>query len=135
MTIDWARAHALTVRLFMGDTVVNWILGIALSLFPGRVSRLLTAGRGVPVWVYVVIGAGFLLFAVWQSWILGRRYLERAALRFAAAMALGPVVGLTAALLWPGLDLRPLWRAVLWVGDAYMAFLGVWYLLVAARRR
>jgi hypothetical protein len=118
-------------RLFFGDMLLNWCLGAALTFFPAATDHLIgTSPVAAPVF-YTVIGVLFLLFAAWQTTVIARRRMGPPALIFAAVMAEGPVVLLTAALLFIDLPLRPGWRAALWAGNVYMLFLGVWYLFVA----
>ncbi len=130
------RAHDFTLnRLFLGDTLLNWFLGIGLTAWPAFVDRLVgSAGMPImPLMVYRAIGVIFLLFATWQTIIIARRKLGPAALIFACLMAEVPVVLLAVALLYMDLPLRPVWRAILWVGNGYMLFLGAWYLFLARR--
>lgn len=126
------RAREFTIkRLFLGDTLLNWFLGGMMTFFPALVDRLLGSGRLLPVPVYQVFGAGFLLFAAWQTWILARRRMGAWALIFAGIMALGPFIGLTIALVFVDFALYPGWRIALWVGNLYMLVLGIWYLYLA----
>jgi hypothetical protein len=110
--------------------VLNVTLGAALLTLPGAADRTLGQSPLLPLLAYRVIGIGFLGFAGWQWTVLRRSSLSAGALLFAALMALIPAVVLGAALL-AGFDLRPAWRTILWVGNIYMALLGVWYLYLA----
>ena len=130
------RARNFTLnRLFLGDMLLNWFLGIVLIAFPTFVDRLVGAAGTpiVPLMVYRAIGTIFLLFATWQTVVIARQKLGLAALVFACLMAEVPVVLLTIALVYMDLPLRPVWRAILWVGNGYMLFLGAWYLFLARR--
>nr|MBN1229184.1 hypothetical protein [Anaerolineae bacterium] len=117
-------------RLFFGDTLLNWFLAFVLIIFPGLVDRVLGRERLAPPLVYMLIGAGYLLFAAWQTYHVAQSRLGAPALYFAAAMAEGPVVLLTIILLM-ALPFRLGWRIVLWIGNIYMLLLGVWYIYVA----
>lgn len=130
------RAYDFTLnRLFAGDTILNWFLGALMTFFPRFVDRVLIKDPPMlPAVFYIVVGIIFLAFAAWQSFIVAiQKRLGPPALIFAAVMALVPVVLLTAALVFLALPLKPFWRAVLWVGDVYMLFLGAWYLYLAHR--
>jgi hypothetical protein len=110
---------------------LNWFLGCVLFLFPSRLDSLLGQRLLLPLLIYWVIGGGFLLFAAWQSVVVIRQQLGSTALIFAALMAEIPVVLLTITLIYLHSDLRPMWRAVLWIGDGYMLLLGAWYVFLA----
>jgi hypothetical protein len=118
-------------RLIFGDMILNWFLGIVLTLLPGLADRVLGQANLLPFIVYRIIGIIFLGFAAWQTSLVVRGRCGPFDLYFAAAMAEGPVVLLTAALLFMSLALRPVARVVLWIGDIYMLFLGGWYIFVA----
>lgn len=118
-------------RLIFGDMILNWFLGIVLALLPGLADRVLGQANLLPLIIYRAIGIGFLLFAAWQTSLVVRGRCGPLDLYFAAAMAEGPVVLLTAALLFMSLALRPFARVALWIGDIYMLFLGGWYIFVA----
>jgi hypothetical protein len=140
MDIDAQKAHDFTLkRLFLGDTGLNWVVAVALLGFPSTADHVLGAETIAPPGVYRVIGAGFLLFAAWQTVIELRREMRPPALYFAAFMAEAPVVLLTVILAFMDLPFRPIWRALLWAGNIYMLLLGVWYIfvgrLVARRAR
>lgn len=126
------RARWLTVhRIILGDMLLNWLLGAALLAFPQGVDRLIGQAPVLPVPVYRLLGAAFVLFAAWQTWVVRQGKIGPAGLIFAALMALIPFVLLTIALVFVDLPLRPLWRIILWAGNIYMFGLGSWYLTLA----
>lgn len=129
------RAHDFTLnQLFLGDTILNWVLGVVLTFFPRGVDRVLsTAPPMLPAIVYTAIGIGFFFYAAWQTVILVRQQMGPPALIFAAVLALIPFLGLTAALVFMGLPLKTGFRILLWVGNIYMLLLGIWYLYLASR--
>jgi hypothetical protein len=128
------KATRLTLRyLFPGDAALNWFLGCVLVFFPSAVDDLLGRHPLAPKLVYQAIGGGFLLFAAWQMVVIIRRRLGPGGLVFAALMAEVPVVALTIVLVFMNLDLFPIWRVVLWLGNGYMLALGMWYLFLARR--
>lgn len=120
-------------RLFPADAALNYLLGLALLISPALWGRLLALRPELPGWLYRGLGLGFLAFALWQSLALRKAQLSRADLVFASALALGPVLALSAALLAPHFDLNPVARAVLWIGDLYMLGLGAWYAWLSLR--
>jgi hypothetical protein len=119
-------------RLIFGDMILNWFLGLILTLLPGLADRVLGQANVLPFIVYRIIGIIFLAFAAWQTSLVMRGQLRPFDLFFAAALAEIPVVLLTIALLYMKLPLRPGARIVLWIGDIYMLFLGGWYIFVAS---
>jgi hypothetical protein len=133
--MDLEKAKKFTLnRLFLGDTVLNWLLGFALLLFPQKIDDLLGRALLFPPAFYTVVGAVFLAFAAWQTFIIVRKKeLDVSALVFAAIMAEAPTVLLTIALIYLPLALKPGWRVVLWIGDVYMFVLGCWYFLLTQR--
>jgi hypothetical protein len=125
-------ALQFTRRLFVGDTILNWFLGVLLVALPAVVDRMLGTQPLLPPWVYRLVGVGFLGFAAWQTTVMvRRRSFAPGQLIFAALMAEGPVVLLTVALVWMALPLDPVWRIALWIGNIYMLLLGVWYFFLA----
>ncbi len=127
--MDLEKAKKFTLnRLFLGDTVLNWLLGFALLLFPQKIDDLLGRAFLFPSVFYTVVGAVFLAFAAWQTFIIVRKKeLGVPALIFAAIMAEAPTVLLSIALIYLPLALYPAWRVVLWIADVYMFVLGCWY--------
>jgi hypothetical protein len=130
MSVDGARQFTLNI-LFRADTILNWLLGCVLVFFPSMVDDIIGRQLLAPPLVYQAIGAGFLVFAAWQTVRVIGRQLGIGALVFAAFMAEIPVILLTAALVFMNLDLEPVWRLVLWLGNVYMLILGVWYIFLA----
>ncbi|MBN1123200.1 MAG: hypothetical protein JXJ17_19160 [Anaerolineae bacterium] len=127
--MDLEKAKAFTLnRLFLGDTILNWVLGLALLLLPRKIDGLLGSSLLFPSVFYTVVGAVFLAFAAWQTFIVVRKKeLRVPALVFAAIMAEAPTVLLTIALIYMPLALKPGWRVVLWIANVYMFILGCWY--------
>ena len=125
------RLNNLTV---IGDNILNWFLGIALSFFPAIVIAGLSDQAILPESIIRIVGIIFLLFASWQIWsIKTRRINQPSSLIFAALMAVIPVILLTAALIFLGDALITFWRIILWAGNIYMLFLSAWYLFLARR--
>src|SRR5687767_15128673 len=87
------RAHDFTVyRIILGDMVLNWVLAVALMVFPGWVDNILGQSPILPPMIYRMIGLLFALFAAWQTWIVTRGKISVSGLVFAAVMALVPVI-------------------------------------------
>jgi len=133
--MDIQQANSVFKRVFMGDTILNWMLGILLVLLARIIDGILGQSPILPVIVYQVIGAIFLLYAAWQTLVLVRRQIGPGGLIFAAVMAEAPVLILTIALLFMALPLKPAWRIILWVGNIYMLGLGAWYLSLTTMLR
>jgi hypothetical protein len=113
MTVE--RMKALTVRwIITGDMYLNWALGALLAFVPGVAERAMSTGPLLPGLIWRVIGAIFLLFAAWQTWVVRRGEIGASGLVFASLMALVPVALLTIGLVcvmcgtigqrpsWPG---------------------------------
>ncbi len=133
MDLDKAKAFTLN-RLFLGDAILNWLLGFALLLLPREIDNLLGTSLLFPPVFYTVVGAVFLAFAAWQTFVNVRvKKLGIPALVFAAILAEAPTVLLTIALIYLPLALKPGWRVVLWIADIYMFVLGCWYFHLAHR--
>jgi len=130
MTND--RLKAITLRIFFGDMLLNWALGAFLVLLPDF-ARSATGAEPLPLGIWRILGALFVLFAAWQTWIARQWDIGPDGLWFACWMAWIPVILLTMALLYSNLPLRDGARAALWAGDIYMWLLGSWYAFVARR--
>lgn len=125
-------AHQFTRnRIVFGDMLLNWFLGVVLTFLPAFADSILGRSLLIPLWLYRLVGLGFLLFAAWQTFHVVRHQMGPGALVFAAWAAEIPVVMLTVALVALKLPLRPGARFALWVGDVYMLFLGGWYFYLA----
>ncbi len=124
----FAEYQKTTWKLIQGDNLVNWVLGLALILVPDLFNRFLFGHELISHWIFIVLGAGFIWFAAWQvNTFLKPRQLEKPALRFAALMAWGPVMGLTLFLLTMVERFQLFALIVLGVADLYMLLLGIWY--------
>jgi hypothetical protein len=119
-----------TLWLIRTDMFINWFLGFVLVFFPHRIERLLTFELLLPLSIWVIMGIVFLGFAVWQLKVVKKGSLEPKELKFAAFMALVPVVLLTA-VLFVEIPLYFWARVILWVANIYMLVLGVWYLYLS----
>lgn len=129
------RLNALAVRILKGDAVANVIIGVALIAFPAPIESALGYAALMPFIIWQIIGAVFLVYAVWEFIVVRRPPLSAASLAFASMMALVPVVLLTIALLFGNFALRPIGYVVLWIGDAVMLVLGSYYAQVIWRMR
>lgn len=118
----YLRAHRW---IFGADLLLNW--GLGFWLLVGNADQVLMQNSPVlqPI-VYRLIGLGFLVFALWQSWQL-RKPISPAALQIAYWMAILPILALGIALIIFNNMLRPIPRILLWLGELYMFFLSVWY--------
>jgi hypothetical protein len=126
------RMKALTIRwIIAGDMYLNWALGVLLAFVPGAAERAMSTGPLLPGLIWRGIGAIFLLFAAWQTWVVRRGEIGASGLIFASLMALVPVVLLTGGLIFVDFPLRAWARIALWVGNIYMFLLGGWYLYLA----
>jgi hypothetical protein len=123
------RMKALTIRwIITGDMYLNWALGALFAFVPSVAESAISTGPLLPEPIWRVIGAIFLLFAAWQTWVVRRGKVGAGGLVFASLMALVPVVLLTIGLIFIDFPLRAWARIALWVGNIYMFLLGGWYL-------
>lgn len=129
-----------TLYLILADNLLNWVLGVLLTFFPKDVWTLLF-DRPVysmsPILTYnhlIFFGVCFLIFATWQVQVFLRRWkLVAKNLRIAAWLAWIPALLLTIGLLLPYVELFPVTRTLLWIGNVYMILLGAWYWWVAKK--
>lgn len=97
-------------------------------LRPSLVERVLFIRSTLPPGWIILLGAGFLLFAIWQSVIIARgEIINSKVMAFAALMAVLPAIILGGSLLFSRLPWHPRSRTVLWIGEVYMLSLGAWY--------
>lgn len=130
----WQTLHRATAGyLFPGDTALNWFLGAVLAFIPVRVELIIAYGTILPVFEMRLVGVGFLLFALWQTWVIARNALNEVNLTIASFLAFVP----DAALVWGIVSLnppfRPLFRVLIWAAVVYMILLGIWYAALAWR--
>jgi hypothetical protein len=132
MTVD--RIQGLACRWFVADTALNWIIAAAMLVSPDAIEALIANAQLLTPGIYRILGAGFLIFAAWQTVTIRRGTIAtRSTMRIAAAMALLPAVLLAAGLCGLTLPLRSWARHVLWVAVAYMLLLGSLYAVVYLR--
>jgi hypothetical protein len=125
------RAFEITMKvIFPVDNVVNWLLAAALVLAPITFEQFITRVPLLPAIVYRIIGAGFVVFALWQDWILMRKRRALMDMWVAGVLAILPAIALTVALIAFEQFLHPGALTGLWVGNVYMIVLGVWYLTI-----
>ena len=127
--------NAFAIRILKVDAVVNVIIGVLFIAIPGLIDDLLGSAPLIPFVIWRIIGASFILFAIWEGIVVRRPPLSTASLAFASMMALVPVVLLTIALLFGGFPLLLFGRIILWSGDLAMLLLGSYYAQVIWRAR
>ena len=122
----------LVQKIFLGDMLLNWGLGIILTLFSRRADGILMQKSLFPPTFYLILGVIFLCFALWQTVIFRhKRLTNKTTLIFAAIMSLIPFLILTWALVTFRNHLHDWIEVVLWAGNLYMLLLGAWYLFTA----
>jgi len=130
------KAIAFTRAVVKLDVGINISAGIVLTLMPGWTNELFFDRAVFPVWVWVVIGVGFLIFAGWQIGDLmqpGGFTMQN--LRRAAMLAWMPVIALTIGLMSAiGRELLLPARVFLWAANGYMLLLGGLYWWAAEKR-
>lgn len=125
-----------TFQIIKIDNVINWVLGAALILVPDFFNRLFFGHEVLSHWIYIVVGAGLVWCAVWQTEnFLKQEKLEVPSLRLFAILAWISVLVLTTVLLMPlvGGRLLLVSKIVLWAANIYMLLLGGWYWWVSRR--
>ncbi|RKX77077.1 MAG: hypothetical protein DRP87_10165 [Spirochaetes bacterium] len=134
--MDAEKARKVTrTAIFLPDTFLNWIIGIVFIISPEEIDSILGSSPLLPQLFYIAMGIGFLLFALWQSWVLLKGSFNHSELVIAGLLAVFPAALLATALIKLDLDLRPTWRIVLWASAGYMTALGAWYLFLAEKLR
>ncbi len=132
MAVD--RFERLACRWFVADALLNWIVAGALLISPGTIEALAADARILTPGTYRILGAGFLIFAAWQTIAIQQgRIAARSTMGVAAAMALLPAVLLAVGSCRLSLPLRSWARVALWVAVSYMLILGALYAIVYLR--
>ena len=111
--------------IFLADTILNWLVGLALLLIPFD-SLIMLNPPVIAVWVYRLIGLGYLGFALWQT-INHKNSAAPKVLLFAFWMVFLPTLFMAWALIAFHHQLHPIARILLWIGELYMFILCGWY--------
>jgi hypothetical protein len=120
--------QTLMYKFFLFDTFFNWALGIVFLFFYHPVEKLMSNGTLLPDFVWIIMGAAWLLFGIWQTYIvIGNRFGRKVWL-FGCITAWGPFLALTYALVFMNFDLFIAARIIIWAGNLYMCLLGALYL-------
>jgi hypothetical protein len=115
-------------RFFLFDTFVNWGLGILFLFFYHPAEKLMSDGPLLPDFIWIIMGAAWLLFGIWQTYIVIANRFSRTVRLFGCITAWGPFLALTYALIFMNFDLFMEARIIIWVGNLYMCLLGALYL-------
>lgn len=111
--------------IFLADTILNWLVGLALLLIPFD-SLIMLNPPVIAGWVYRLIGLGYLGFALWQT-INQKNSTAPKVLLFAFWMVVLPTLFMAWALIAFHHQLHPIARILLWIGELYMFILCGWY--------
>jgi hypothetical protein len=82
----------------------------------------------LPIYLWIIIGAIFLVFAWWQTYVLIKNKFNRFTRLFGFITAWLSVLVLTYALVFMNFNLYMEARLIIWVGNIYMFILGIFYL-------
>lgn len=118
----------IAYRFFLFDTYVNWGLGILFLFFHDQAEKWMSNEALLPDYLWICIGAIFLLFGWWQTYIVLKNKFGRFARLFGFITAWLSVLVLTYALVFMNFNLFPEARLIIWVGNLYMFILGGLYL-------
>ena len=123
------EVQLFTRRVVWVDIAINISAGVLLGFAPQLANRLLFDAAMLPGWLVATLGAGFLLFAVWQLLVFVRPGgFSVQNLRFAAWLAWVPVLALSLGLLSStGRQLVTAAKVFLWTANGYMVLLGGLY--------
>lgn len=134
---SFEKLKSFTKKIVYFDIAINITVGISLLSAPNLFYNLLFNAQILPIWLFIVIGVGLLIFAFWQLafFIRPGRFTLRN-LRFAAVLAWIPFFGLTIGLLTDLSDqLLILPKIFLWTANIYMLLLGGLYWGNAAKAK
>ena len=127
--MDINKSIMFTKNIFRFDLMLNWTIGLGLTLFSSFIDRLLFHEQFIEKKLYFILGILFLGFALWQTVVYFLKQICRPFnLAFAAILAVIPSIALTGALIVFGTQMRILPKVLLWTGDLYMLLLTAWYL-------
>jgi hypothetical protein len=120
--------RTIAYRFFVFDTYLNWGLGFLFLFFYKYAEKWMSAESLLPDYLWICIGAVFMVFAWWQTYVLTKNIFGRFARFFGFATAWLSVLVLTYALVFMDFDLFVEARLIIWVGNFYMFILGGIYL-------
>ena len=120
--------RTIAYRFFVFDTYFNWGLGILFLFFYKNAQMWMSTETLLPDYLWIILGAIFLVFAWWQTYVLFKNKFGRFARLFGFATACLSVLVLTYALVFMNFNLYVEARLIIWVGNIYMFILGGIYL-------
>jgi len=118
----------IAYKFFVFDTYFNWGLGILFLLFFSQAQRWMSHEPLLPDYLWICLGAIFMVFAWWQTYIVLKNRFGKPARLWACISAWISVLVLTYALVFMHFDLFVEARMVIWTGNLYMLILGGIYL-------
>jgi hypothetical protein len=120
--------RTIAYRFFVFDTYFNWGLGILFLFFYKNAENWMSMETLLPIYLWIIIGAIFLVFAWWQTYVLIKNKFNRFTRLFGFITAWLSVLVLTYALVFMNFNLYMEARLIIWVGNIYMFILGIFYL-------
>ena len=73
-----AKLRKITRSIVIGDTLLNWFLGIMLLILPYKMQAFFTSSVLFSLLIWKIIGLGFIAFASYQVYsLLKRRKLNK----------------------------------------------------------
>ena len=122
----------LTLQIIRYDSYLNWFLGVFFLANPDLFLSFFTPQLQLPYSFWLVLGIGFLLFALWQTFFIIRpNKINACQLQTAAVLAWLPVLALTYLLALMPSIFYPNALLLLWIANIYMLLLGAWYLYLS----
>lgn len=118
---------SISYKLFLFDTFFNWFLGIIFLFFYRFFEDLIGNEPLLPDIIWIIIGAGLLLFSIWQTYTVLIKRISKNLFLFSCIMAWIPFIMLTYALAFMEFALKTEARIFIWIGDLYMFILGFFY--------
>jgi len=116
-------------KFFVFDLFLNWILGILFIFFFRLMESLIGHSQLLPGYLWIIIGTGLLFFGIWQTYIVIGKKFDKNTRLFSSIMAWACFLLLTYAMVFMNFEIYYIARIVIWIGNLYMFFLGLLYLI------
>ena len=109
----------ITKKIIIGDTFLNWFLGIVITLFPFQVLGFFTSSKIFSSLIIRGIGFGFILFAGFQTYSILTK-IDKTYYLVAMWLAILPVIALTIILVMFNAEIYLVPKIIAWTGNIYM---------------
>jgi len=115
-----------TKKIIVGDTFLNWFLGFMLVFYPYQMQAFFTSSVLFKLIVWRILGAGFILFAAFQTYHVFTK-INKFYYLVAMWAAIIPVLILTIYLFKFNDLLYQIPKIIAWTGNIYMVWISWLY--------